>query len=196
MRRILESSYDRPAWLARRRNYVTASEVSAVIGRSRFQTPQELFQTKINDVATPINEHMRRGIEYEDKIIREYGNSHLVPVRAWNRIIVNDEFPWLAATPDGFARVDGETVVLEAKAPARLVPASVFASYYEVQVVVQLLVCRLRSGIIVQGCPPLYDSVRAIPVTLEGKEQLVGEILNKTQKFHHMLSRGVYDAVG
>lgn len=193
MRRIFESSYDRESWLARRRQYVTASEVSAVLGQSKFQTPQELFQAKINDVRTPINEHMRRGIEYEDKIIREYGSAHLAPVRPWNRIIVNDKYPWLAATPDGFARVDGRTVVLEAKAPARLVPAAAFSSYYETQVVTQLLVCGLEDGLILQGVPPLYDRVRVISVTIKGKARLIEEILAKTKRFHDALGMGVYD---
>lgn len=136
---------------------------------------------------------MRRGIEYEDKIIREYGSAHLVPVRPWNRIIVNDAYPWLAATPDGFARVDGHTVVLEAKAPARLIPAAAFYAYYEIQVVTQLIVCGLEDGVILQGCPPAYDRVRAIPVCLKGKTRLVDEILDKTKRFHDAIGRGVYD---
>lgn len=194
MRRILESSNDRDKWLARRAQYVTASEVAAVIGQSPFQTPEELFTAKINNVRTPMNAHIQRGIDFEAKILTEGMRAYgVTSYRPWNRVIVNDEYPWLAATPDGFACIEGVTTVLEVKAPSRRKPKGAVRALYAPQVVAQMLVCGVVEGLLIEGIGPAYNATVRHSFWLEDYGGLANEIIRKTKKFHEWLTLGVYN---
>lgn len=184
MRYIYESSDNRQAWLARRRDYVTASEVAAILGTSKYQTREELMTAKLNDVRVPINSHMQRGIDFENQILTAGCAAYGIRAwRPWNRLVSNSEYPWLAATPDGFACVDGDIAVLEAKAPYKRLTTDEALGRYLPQLVTQMAVCSASYAILMLGLSPDYTVTKRVHVYLEDHKELLSNIIDKTAAF-------------
>ena len=57
------------AWHEQRRNYLTASEVSAVLGTCKYRTSEELMKQKIERIQIPDNPAMAHGRHYEDEAL-------------------------------------------------------------------------------------------------------------------------------
>lgn len=184
MRIVHESSRNRTAWLNRRSKYVTASEVASIMGLNRYQSRDELMNTKLNNVQVPMNTHMQRGIDFEKQILTI--GCHTYGIRAWrqwDRLVSNTTYPWLAATPDGFACVDGEIAVLEAKAPSKRLTTDEALGRYLCQLVTQMAVCGAGYAILMQGLSPDYTAVKREHVFLSEHQDLLSNILNETEAF-------------
>lgn len=186
-RTILSSSADRSLWLEERRKYVTASEVSSVLGTNRYQSAFELYTAKVNGVTTPVNKHMQRGIDNEGNVLATCGMRY----RPWNKLIASRQYPWLAATIDGLGHEQGATYVLEAKCPARAWRQGEYKKYLP-QVLTQMLVTGYRDAILLEGIGPKYNRSRAYILALEDFPAEVERILDQTYRFHRDLQQGVF----
>lgn len=137
-------------WLAKRLNYVTATDVGTILGKNTYDTRESLLGDKLFGKAPIVNRtHINRGTAAERPIIENFAKQYRIPFRHPLEFVVSTRYPWLACTPDAIARIDGETTLLEVKAPAkpwREVPQS-----YIWQVKAQLMVTGLQKGLIVSA---------------------------------------------
>lgn len=99
----LESA-DRAAWLEQRKGMVTASDVAAILGASRWK-----------DRSAVVAEKLGRGTPFVDRLAMYFGRigeAHVLQalheltglkVEANNKLLVNPDVPGLGATPDAIA---------------------------------------------------------------------------------------------
>jgi len=118
MQYICNSHSERARWLAERVNGIGASEVPALIGLSRWQTPLSLYAQKIG--AAPIEddrpEYVEWGNRLESVIIDVFAERTGRRVEESGLLYAHDEWPWARATFDAFVNEPGyERYPMEAK---------------------------------------------------------------------------------
>lgn len=124
MKPIIIKPKDRAEWLKAREGGIGASEVAAVVGLSKWDSPYSLFLRKTGQVP-PIeeNEAMRLGHKLESVVVElweEETGFKAVKASAKDIIYQDPEHPWRKVTPDRIAYeigVDGKKkkVLLEIK---------------------------------------------------------------------------------
>ena len=139
---------DKADWLSKRLNYITATDVGTILGENAFDTREALLGDKLFGKAPILNrKHIDRGVAAERPIVEAFAAQYGVPFRHPLGFVVSERFPWLAATPDAIARIDGETYLLEIKAPAK--PWYEIPKSYIWQVKAQLMVTGIAKGLLV-----------------------------------------------
>jgi putative phage-type endonuclease len=101
-------------WLEARRNYITATDLPVIMGKSKWKTLKSLYQEKVEGAISPQNEAMRRGTEMEAEARSKFEtlNACLVyPVFTISKLV-----PWAAASLDGWNE-DG--IMVEIKCPGK-----------------------------------------------------------------------------
>lgn len=109
---LIDVTQRTPEWLAARRGKVSASLAAACLGLDPYISRQKAYRM-IQGEQQAINKHMQHGIDYEDNAIGAYEcetGSLVEKTNLW----VHDNYPWLAASPDGFV---GEFGMVETKCP-------------------------------------------------------------------------------
>ena len=135
----------REAWLAARKNYITASDAAAVLGMSPWRSRMEVWQDK-RGMGLPVEEteRMRLGRLLEPAILRRYQDDCDHKVHPNDQLYVADKVPFLAATPDAFVRNDAGTLVGLAQAKATSSTSGWHDGqppiYYQVQAAVEMIV--------------------------------------------------------
>lgn len=102
------SPEERAAWLEQRTRYVTASEVSILMGSNPYQTPREWSLNKLFGEIPKDSAAMQRGRDREAPILARYAEHVGRTIVANTALVVSEACPWLAATPDGY---DGKNTV-------------------------------------------------------------------------------------
>lgn len=104
------------AWLAARRNGISASDVAAVLGFSEYATPWEVWADKTRlrpHEVDATKEAIRLGVALEPWLLRQAGYMLDVEVRhTAHRLYAHPRAAWRLASPDG-ETVDG--TLIEAK---------------------------------------------------------------------------------
>ena len=136
-------------WLAKRLRYITATDIGTILGKNVFDTREALIGDKLFGKSPIIDKrHVNRGIEAEGPIVKAAAKQFGFKYRHPLEFVVSTRYPWLACTPDAIARIDGETVLLEIKAPAKPWFKGIPESYIW-QVKGQLMVTGLEKGLLV-----------------------------------------------
>ena len=141
--RLPEFPQDSPKWHAARTQHLGASEVAAVLGLSKWQTPYSVWQTKMG-VPNEIPENLAYfGHALEDPIAQWIRDKHPEVGPVWRGISVRStKYPWLSATPDRTVRVGTGGMVI----PIELKTSSTYSKgdwddgvpdYYKIQSIVQ-----------------------------------------------------------
>lgn len=144
--RIIEIEQGTSEWKALRRQYVTASDVGAILGEG-YRSAKKVYKEKVFGEEEEENEFMREGRDREPRA-RTYVNEKLKS--DFKAIVaVSEAHPWLMASLDGW---DGEHV-LEIKCPMRYEKFSEISNFqkspplqYLWQVQTQLLVTEAKSA--------------------------------------------------
>ena len=92
----------REAWLAERRELVTASDAAAILGEDPRRSALSVYAEKVEGIETPETSRMRRGRRLEPVIAAEYGDDtgrHVGSTDPY-RIDRHPDVPWLGATLD------------------------------------------------------------------------------------------------
>lgn len=108
----------RSEWLAERRNYLGASDVSAVLGASPYNTALGVYEAKITGYSQGDNDQLMFGRKVEAAVAGLYGakTGRVVEDIGATVITVHPDIPWLGATLDRvIIREDGERGALECK---------------------------------------------------------------------------------
>src|ERR1700761_6028461 len=105
---------EREAWLKRRKNLLTASDVAAVMGMNKHKRAEVVFNEKTGAVEPPDLSRIpaiQAGQYFEAGILQHFADAHPEftggVLQNGPQEVISPVLPWLAATPDGDAR--GET---------------------------------------------------------------------------------------
>lgn len=103
---------DRDRWLAERLNYVTASDVAAVLGLSPFKTAKDVLEDKLG--LKPFEDIGMRPRVAAGRHLEAGVFAWACEERGWNgvlngaKLVVSPTLPCLAATPDGYLTDAGD----------------------------------------------------------------------------------------
>lgn len=147
-------------WFQQRNSMVTASEVAAVLGVSKFQSRNVALRNKVGTIL----KDDKIGTRYTDSVITRWGNTHEDMVRERFCKMYNDvahdvgciphpTIPYLGASPDGVLE---SGALIEIKCPYKRVinPNEVPLQYWH-QIQLQLEVCGLDLCYYVEWAPAM-----------------------------------------
>lgn len=141
--RLPEYAQDSEEWHAARQERLGASEVAAVLGLSKWQTPLSVYHSKMG-VPNQIPENLAYfGHALEEPIAQWIKDKHPEVGKVWRGMsVASVEYPWLSATPDRTVRVGTGGMVI----PIEIKTSSAYSvdewvdgvpDYYKIQSIVQ-----------------------------------------------------------
>lgn len=117
--KICTKNMTREDWLAERRKSVGGSEIGAIMGLNRYQSPVSVWANKLGIVPdVEPNEAMIQGTDLEGYVAERFTRLTGKKVRHCNYILRNDNYPHLHANVDRL--VCGESAGLECKTASAL----------------------------------------------------------------------------
>lgn len=143
-----------PEWFEVRKGLMTASDASAALGIAPFKgfkgcPREELIQKKLNN-APILGMALEHGVKYETEAAEHA--MKLIGSRMFEfGLLVHDEYPWLAASPDGITD-DGYCIEIKCPMRRKIIPGEV-PHHYMPQIQVQLEVCNLDACWFIQYKP-------------------------------------------
>lgn len=187
-----EFEQDSPEWHNARTEGLGASEVAAVLGLSKWQTPLSVYLTKMG-VPNEIPEDLAFfGHALEPVIEKWINHKHPEVGKTLGGISArSDEWPWLTASPDLFVEERGQKIPIELKtssAYSKDAWADGVPLYYQVQVQAQIAVLGAPYGwlAVLHGgnSPELYRIER-------DDEFITDHLIPKTKAFweNHVLAK-------
>jgi putative phage-type endonuclease len=102
---VLSVDAPRDAWLAERKNGITATDLPKILGLSRYGTAIDVWTSKLDPEVDPLelgigkNEAAFWGVEFEDVVARAWAQDRGVTIRRVG-IIANASNPWQRASLD------------------------------------------------------------------------------------------------
>lgn len=116
---IYTKNMTREDWLAERRKSIGGSEIGAIMGLNKYQSPVSVWANKLGIVpdAEP-NEAMIQGTDLEEYVAERFTRLTGKKVRRCNYILRNDDYPHMHANVDRLVR--GESAGLECKTASAL----------------------------------------------------------------------------
>lgn len=117
--KIRTKNMTRADWLAERRKSVGGSEIGAIMGLNKYQSPVSVWANKLGIVPdVEPNEAMIQGTDLEEYVAERFTRLTGKKVRHCNYILRNDNYPYLHANVDRL--VCGESAGLECKTASAL----------------------------------------------------------------------------
>jgi putative phage-type endonuclease len=164
-----------PEWYEVRKSLMTASESSSALGIKPFAgfkgCPREDLLMKKLNVVPVVGMALQHGVKYETEAA-ELAMSVLGERMFEFGLIVHDEYPWLAASPDG---ITARGYCVEIKCPLRrkIIPGEVPHHYYP-QIQVQMEVCNVDFCYFIQYKPGFMndDGKPFIDITVVERDRL------------------------
>lgn len=190
----------REDWLKARRNFIGASEASAVLNISPWQTARKLYdeKTSTEPIVSKGNSDTKRGSESESHIRELYAIEHNCSViDGTNVMFVSRKYPWMHCSLDGIIiRKDSKPIILEIKSvrPNAMSKYRDWLSsdeppeYYQVQVLHQLAVTGWEDAILLARIiNPVTDVVteRKFFFNANGLQQEMLGLVEVERKFWH-----------
>ena len=188
--RVLERSCDihsfntEVEWLEARRKVITASEVPAVLGASRWQTPMQLAYDKLNGAKRETTLAMESGKALEPVVATAYieaTNRALMDLGRFT-LLTSKRYPWLGASLDRLI-VEESPGALEIKTTTHAENVEEGNSErlnYEVQNQVQMLVAGLAWG----ELAVLIRTSQLVFIPTEANAKFHDAMLAKTHEFY------------
>ena len=187
---------DRSAWLEARRNYLTASEMAAVLGADNWKTAFQVFVEKTTPLKPDAAHFMSPafwGKTLEQPILRAAaGHYGWASYRQGGALLVSRAHPLLAATLDAEVEFDGATCVLEGKTTSFFMRRDWDEDTQElprrvlIQCQHQLLVSQAPLAIVF--C--LIGGNKPVKVLVEPDERFHRFMVEKAEWFFDLLARG------
>ena len=144
-------------WYSIRKNYLTASDMAAVLGISPFSTSTDVYRKKKGTIVFSGNKYTRHGQKYEREASVVYSKATgLDLVEEDIGFLVHEHHTRYGATPD-FITKSG--ILVEIKCPYKRSISHRVPKYYMPQVQFQLEVCGLNTAHFVQYYPPGHKDV-------------------------------------
>jgi len=106
------SSSDRPAWLAARRQILTASDLAAILGKDPYRSALDVWVDKVQppeDEDVTIEDPRFWGLGLEQTIAQLAAGFYHWEYRGAGELLQSIEFPFLGCTLDGVLRIPGRS---------------------------------------------------------------------------------------
>ncbi|APC25583.1 exonuclease [Only Syngen Nebraska virus 5] len=157
-----------PEWYEVRKGLMTASDAAGALGVPPFASfkgcpRMELLKKKLNNAPVQ-GMALEHGVKYETEAAEHA--MKIIGTRMFEfGLLIHDEYPWLAASPDGIT-ADGYAVEIKCPLRRKIIPGEVPHHYYP-QIQVQMEVCNLdacyfiqyKPGFMTEGGEPFVDIV-------------------------------------
>lgn len=188
-----------PEKLRKRKKYITASDVSAVLGKNPWKKPIDVFYEKTSDEIIEFdNEDTLRGKRAEASILAWHAasfdhHSILVPN---SELQICEDFPFLAATPDAYvydAAIGAKHPfsVVDAKCPRTMKYWEKGApEYYKIQIWAQMLCANVHYGALVVALENQPDTLKVFHLSM-GEFNNYIDWIKKLDRFHKCMQTGV-----
>jgi putative phage-type endonuclease len=178
-----DQGMDSDAWHDARRGSLGASEVAAVLGLSKWQTPLAVYNAK-NGRPTEIAENLAYwGHHLEDAIARWVVDYHPEVGKVRPGFSARSvAWPWLTATPDRIAVADGAVIPLELKTSSAYSKgdwADGVPAWYNAQVQAQIAVLGAPYGLLAV----LHGGNEAELHRIERDDPYIGWMIGGTRRF-------------
>jgi len=167
---------DRADWLAKRRRYIGASDVAAILGESPWSTPFRVWAERQPDATDRPNEAMQWGTKQESLVLDQW-EAEVAPLARRASLVASSEWPWLAATPDGITAA-GEPV--EAKVTKDWSWRDGIPRHYWWQVQTQLAVMGADMGHVAA----LHQGIAFAPYEVPRDADAITRLVEASRDFH------------
>ena len=140
-----------PEWFEQRTKVLTASLIDTVLGRSKYQTAEEVLFAKCG-IKRPFlsNDATRHGQKYEDEAIAHYCERYNKKNISFG-LLPHPTIPFLAGSPDDIT-YDG--IVIEVKCPLRRkIVMGEIPHHYLSQILFNMEICNLDKGVFIEYRP-------------------------------------------
>lgn len=131
------------SWLGARKGRMTGSIAGAVVGHNFFSKPTDQLKELLWNTFTG-NEATQWGTDHEAEAAACY-EAHTKYKVTYTGLVVNEEKPWFAYSPDGIVEEDenGQKILLEIKCPfkKKLYPSIPMCYYDQIQYGCHMLGC-------------------------------------------------------
>jgi putative phage-type endonuclease len=143
-------------WYAARKNFLTASNLDAVLGRNTYSSREEILFKKCG-MSIPFegNMYTKHGNDTEDLAIAEYCKMYNKKTIDFG-LLPHPEVEFLAGSPDGIAfdngNPDSKPLVLEVKCPFRKIIPGEIPRQYKNQIILNCVITGY-DGVFIEYCP-------------------------------------------
>lgn len=170
-------------WFDYRRNKVTATDASCVMGVNPWCTEYQRWQEKLGLIPEPIvNERMIRGLQLEDKARNEF--TQLTGIKMIPRVVTSVNNDWMGASLDGLSTC--ERYIVEIKCPGK-------NDHNEAQcgVIPEKYYPQLQHQLAVTGLDMAYyysfDGTNGILLEIQRDQKYIENMIKKEKAFHDCL---------
>lgn len=188
--RVAANTHNRDEWLAARRGIITASDVSAVLGRNPYADPLSVWLEKSGLAPEQeVTEAMEMGLLMEPVIAAAYERKTGRKTKPFQRLCVSEQYPWIGATCDAWTLLGGEDTPVEFKNASAYVAddwAEGCAPHYVPQVQTQMLVMGARRA----SVAVLIGGNRLAWCDVERDEEMIAEIIDATRDMMRRIQEG------
>lgn len=170
------------SWLSMRQSKIGASDASAIMGVSKWNTPFSLWEQKLGLREVEMNSAMKRGTDMEEEARREF--EHLKDVSVFPDVVFHPDFDWMMASLDG---IDIERkVMVEIKCVNRIdhqtaLNGSVPDHYYP----------QCQHQLAVTGLPFMYyfsyDPLNPATVIVYRDDKYIKDMIKKEKEFYRCM---------
>jgi len=184
MKAICNSHTERERWLAERNKGIGASDIAALIGLSKWDSPLSLYAQKIGVVQpeADVPEYIEWGNRLEGVILEAYHERTGRSVERSGILYEHDKYPFARATFDAFTALDGARFPLQAKNAGEYKAeewAEGVPAWYDAQLQWETFVANAPGASI--AC--LLGGRRMIWDDTERNEALIARMLDAASKF-------------
>jgi putative phage-type endonuclease len=129
-------------WLALRKEKITASDCSSIMGCNPYKSVHQLFEEKIGLIEVLENDAMRRGTEMEPLAREAFINETTIFVKP--SVYVSEKHDWMMASIDGYCEYTQTLVEIKCGVRAfKEAKKGIIAPYYQAQMNHQMEVMEL-----------------------------------------------------
>ena len=147
-----------PEWYEQRKNKITASDIDAVLGRSKYANnkPVDILFKKCG-LVPPFkgNDATRHGQKYEDEAIEHYCKRFNKKVFDFG-LLPHETIKCIGGSPDG---ITWDGIVIEVKCPlTRTIKMGEIPSHYLSQILINMEIANLDKGVFIEYVPEGFRS--------------------------------------
>jgi len=172
-----------------RRTYIGGGDIAAIMGKSPFANPYDVYLHKVEGKCADVSEAMEWGTALEPLVVSKYEDRTHCWVDAQPGLVRHPDLPYIGGHPDGIGNRDGEEFLVEVKTTsAWMRPAWNDGVPEHVQLQCQLYM--LLTGTDRAEIPVLFGGQEMVVFHLDACEQTQREIVVAATTFWNLHVEG------
>ena len=161
--------------LGDRTKYIGGSDIAAIVGKSRYRTPYDVWLEKTGRAKPqPLNRHMLRGLTLEPLVLEQYAKTTAQQVESTQAAIPHPKYDFILGHVDGLLR----DRIVEVKCPSfaafeRMKRAGILPEY-EIQALIYAGLSRKDQADIVLFCADQWEMlIKSLEFNSKQYEELI-----------------------